>query len=420
MRVLLVTMYFPPAGGGGVPRPLKIAQHLAELGIETHVLAPTDPKRLHRDESLSDPPGAIVHRLANVGPGVRRPSEELRSAHGLDRIGIALSLTFRRLLVPDPGIVWSLCAILPAARIVRRHAIDVVITSSPPGSTNLVGAAAKRLTGVEWVTDLRDSLTKPLYRRREMRGEHALARLVARQASATVAVSEPIAEQMRALNPAGPVEVIDHGSDFDDFEGLEHHPSDRMRITHTGTMFGGRDPRPFLEALSRSGPDVVARFAGDFRAADRAYATTLGLDDRVEVLPYMPRRETLALQRDSEVLLILVQESTGRGRSIITTKVFEYIAAGRPILAAVPAESAVADLVRDLDLGLVVRPDDPDSIAAGIEELESRWREGVLLDTALAPDRKAGLSRRARVEQLTELLRGIVDARGSVGIRERT
>jgi glycosyltransferase involved in cell wall biosynthesis len=396
-----------------VPRPLKIAQHLAELGIETHVLAPTDPKRLHRDESLSDPPGAILHRLANPGPGVRRPKDELGSAHGLGRLGTALSLTFRRLLVPDPGIVWSLSAIVPAARIVRRHGIDVVITSSPPGSVNLVGAAVKRLTGVAWVTDLRDSITKPLYRRREMRGEHAVARLVAREASATVAVSEPIAEEMRALRPAGPVEVIDHGSDFDDFEGLEHHPSDRMRITHTGTMFGGRDPRPFLQALSHSSPDVVARFVGDFRAGDLALVNELGLDERVQAIPYMPRRETLALQRDSEVLLILVQESAGRGRSIITTKVFEYIAAARPILAAVPAESAVADLVRDLDIGLVVRPDEPDSIAAGIDELERRWREGVLADTALAPDRKASLSRRARVEQLAELLRSLVAVRGS-------
>ena len=77
VKVLLVTFYFPPAGGAGVPRLLKLAEHLPELGIETHVLAPDDPKWLHVDESLEPPPAAIVHRAKNLGPRSRRPAEEL-------------------------------------------------------------------------------------------------------------------------------------------------------------------------------------------------------------------------------------------------------------------------------------------------------------------------------------------------------
>jgi len=407
VKVLLVTMYFPPAGGGGVTRPLKMAQFLPELGIETHVLTPTDPKRLHRDESLVPPPDAIVHRVANLGPGVHRPTEELRAAQGLRGLGTIAGLTFRRVLVPDPGVVWSLTAIAPAVRIVRRHGIDVVLTSSPPASVNLVGAALERLTGVRWVPDLRDSIVSLAHRRRDVRGERALARLLARRADAIVAVSEPIAAEMRALGPAGPVEVIDHGADFDDFDGLEHHPSARLRITHTGTIFGRRDPKPFLEALARSSPDVVARFVGDFRAGDLAFAQRLGLGDRLELVPYLPRHEALALQRDSEALLLLIPESEGRGRFIVSTKVFEYLAAERPILAAVPAGGAAAEVVRETGAGLVVPPDDPDAIAAGIAELERRWRAGALDGTGLDPDVKARFSRRARVERLAGLLRSL-------------
>ena len=82
MKVLLVTMYFPPAGGGGVQRPLKFATHLPELGIETHVLAPDDPKWIHRDEDLAPPTLAWVHRARYLGPKGRKPAEELHGTTG--------------------------------------------------------------------------------------------------------------------------------------------------------------------------------------------------------------------------------------------------------------------------------------------------------------------------------------------------
>ena len=98
MKVLLVTMYFPPAGGGGVQRPLKIATHLPELGIETHVLAPDDPKWIHRDDHLPMPTLAWVHRARFVGPRGRRPAEELHGTAGLERYSRRLQLFGRRLL----------------------------------------------------------------------------------------------------------------------------------------------------------------------------------------------------------------------------------------------------------------------------------------------------------------------------------
>ena len=106
MKVLLATMYWPPVGGGGAPRPLKMATYLPELGIETHVLAPSDAKRMHRDDSLVPPPAAIVHETRNLGPRVHRPQVELRQAHGVARLRLQAALTARRLLVPDPSSPW--------------------------------------------------------------------------------------------------------------------------------------------------------------------------------------------------------------------------------------------------------------------------------------------------------------------------
>jgi glycosyltransferase involved in cell wall biosynthesis len=203
MKVLIVSLYFPPAGGGGVQRPLKLATHLPELGIETHVLAPDDPKWVHRDDELQLPTQAWIHRARYVGPEGRRPAEELHGTTGADRLRLQAGLFGRRLLVPDENVGWMLTAVPAAARIVRREGIDAVLTTSPPGSVHFVGAAVQRLTGARWVADLRDSLLAHPHRRADSaalkakeRMRHAVARLVARKADAIVAASEAIADAL--------------------------------------------------------------------------------------------------------------------------------------------------------------------------------------------------------------------------------
>ena len=97
MKVLLVSFYFPPAGGGGVQRPLKLAQYLPTMGIETHVLAPDDPRWLHRDEGLRMPSQAWVHRARYVGVSGGKPSEVLAGTQGLERAVTHARLQLRRL-----------------------------------------------------------------------------------------------------------------------------------------------------------------------------------------------------------------------------------------------------------------------------------------------------------------------------------
>jgi glycosyltransferase involved in cell wall biosynthesis len=404
MRVLFVTLYFPPAGGAGVTRPLKLAGHLADLGFEVHVLAPDDPKWIHRDDTLAVPPSLTVHRAHNIGPRARLPGEERFGRGGVDRLALEARLAFRRVLIPDASVLWNVTAIPAARRIVLNHRIDVVLTTSPPGSVHLVGAAVSR-RGVHWVADIRDSLARPPQRRRHVRGERRLARLVAARADAVVAAAEPLAEEMRVFRPRGRVEVIENGCDFEDFEGLEYRPGTRFRITHTGHFIGPRSPRPFLDALARTNGDVIARFVGSFRRADRDYADSLGIAERLELVPPVPRRQALGLQRDSEALLLLIPESGGRERGVLSAKLFEYLAAERPILAAVPPDGEAARLLASVGAGLVVPPGDTDGLAAGIAELERRWRALELEAAPLSEEARARLSRRARAEELAELLR---------------
>src|SRR2546423_2925707 len=155
MKVLLVTMYFPPAGGGGVKRPLKSAPHLPSFGIETHVLAPDDQKWVPRDDEAPPPTQAWVHRVRYHGPRGRIPSEELYALEGIDRLRYQANALFRRALVPDTSVTWAPNAITAAIRIVRAENIDVVLTTSPPNSINLLGAAAEEGPGGQGIARLR-------------------------------------------------------------------------------------------------------------------------------------------------------------------------------------------------------------------------------------------------------------------------
>jgi glycosyltransferase involved in cell wall biosynthesis len=412
LKVLLITMYFPPAGGGGVQRPLKLATHLPSLGIETHVLAPDDPKWLHRDEELRPPTQAFVHRARYLGPKARLPSEELRGLTGVELALAQVRLVGRRLLLPDASVTWAPTAIPAAARIVRSEGIDAVITTSPPLSMNLIGASVKKLTGVPWIADQRDSLVQNADRRFERKTVQAkekalerVVRLVANRADGIVAVSDAIADELRGFDPSGPVRVIPNGCDFDDFAGLEYRPGDRFRITHTGSFFGKRNPRAFLNALASSGlDDVVARFVGDFRSVDREWVQELGLGDRLELLDYLPHRRALELQRDSEANLLLLPEAAGRGKVVPSGKIFEYLAAERPILAAVPTDGAAAKLVRETGAGIVVAPEDEKAIREALIGLHARWKAGHLGNGYLSDDDRRRLSRTTRVEELAELL----------------
>ena len=280
VKVLLVTLYFPPAGGGGVQRPLKFATHLPGLGIETHVLAPDDPKWIHRDDDLPTPTLAWVHRVRFVGPRGRKPAEELHGTAGLERYQRQLELFGRRLLFPDENVSWNLTAIPAALRICRDEGIDVVITTSPPGLGALRRRrrqARRRRRAGSPTCATRSSRTRTATRSgwscaRRSRATRWSRGSIASQADAIVdRLRRDRRRDARARPERARCVTIANGSDFDDFAGLEYSgrtyepDGPPFRITHAGSFFGKRDPKPFLTALARV-DGVVARFVGDFRA----------------------------------------------------------------------------------------------------------------------------------------------------------
>jgi len=396
-----------------VQRPLKFAANLTELGVESHVLAPDDPRWIHNDPGLEVPPDVLVHRARYVGPRGRLPAEELYGLTGLNRLLRRLALTPRRFLVPDENVTWALTAARTGLEVIRRERIDAVVTTSPPSSIHLLGLLLKQRAGTHWVADLRDSLTAKNDRRFESRlvrlkerSDLYVASLVARHADAVVGVTPTISAELEALG-ALRVVTIPNGCDFEDFDGLRFERGDRFRITHTGSFFGARSPRPFLTALAETGLDVVARFVGDFRGTDRDWANALGLGDRLELHRFVSHRKALELQRDSDALLLLLPEVGARGKDVPSGKLYEYLAAGPPILAAVPSDGDAAHLIEGAQAGIVVPPDDVGAIADALKQLHEPWRTRTLERRTLSPEWQKRLSRKTRTRELAALLKSL-------------
>jgi glycosyltransferase involved in cell wall biosynthesis len=425
MRVLIVSFYFPPAGGGGVQRVLKLCRHLPELGIDVDVLAPDDPKWSAVDEGLAAdiPPGTTIHRARYRGPShAQTPAARLAAAHGPRALAVRAALLGRSALLPDPEVAWLPDAVRAGTRAVRDRHIDVIVSTSPPNSLHVIAAAVARRTGVPFVADFRDSwLANPhrRYERRSVRAKRAVEARIAhaalRRVAAISAVTQAIADEAGALAPPGtPVRVVANGCDFDEFDGLAYARGDRMRIVHAGSFFGQRTPRPFLGALAallRARPElhgrVQAAFLGELRPADRAWALALGLGDALSLEGFRPHAEALAAMRAADALLLLVPRAGGRGLSVVSGKVYEYLAAERPILALVPPEGDAAALLNDTGSAWIADPDDEPAIGSALGEAVSAWEGGRLGERTLTAEWRERLDRRTRARELADLLREV-------------
>ncbi len=152
---------------------------------------------------------------------------------------------------------------------------------------------------------------------------------------------------------------------------------------------------------------MLVRFVGDLRAADREWAHTLGIDGAWEETGFLPYGEALAAQRGADALLLLIPDAGGRGDVVVSGKVFEYLAAGRPILAAVPPGGVAADLIRRTGSGEVVDGDDRAAIETALEGMIDRWAGAGLADVELPPDEREALHRRTRAREMADVLQRV-------------
>lgn len=432
-KVLFVTYEFPPKGGSGVQRGAKFVKYLPRFGWKPTVLSVADPPAALSDETLLGdiPPSVRVERAWSAEPtrllawarGLpsrrgsssieRRPNVTGRArVSGLPVWAIRL---IQGLFVPDEKIGWRRYAVREGLRAIARDGIDAIFASGPPATTYLVGERLARLSGLPLVVDFRD----PWVSNAQLRAPtplHAwawrrLERRVVARASVVVSTLDAVSADFRTRYPDERPEkfvTITNGFDPSDFE-IEPRRHDGFTITHTGVFYGIKGLNCFLDGLKAAieeggveEGDVRVRLVGPYAPeVDRA-VRSMGLGDIVESGEYLAHPDAVRSLVESD-LLLLVLDSPGHSRTSLTGKLFEYIAAAKPVLAVI-YEGETADLITRERIGTVVSPGRPEDVAAALGVFYRRYREEKPA-VARSPDLLARFDRR----RLTEKLAGVLD-----------
>lgn len=280
------------------------------------------------------------------------------------------------IVVPDVALVtWAPFAVAAARRLAREQWFDCVITSSPPQSTHLVGLAVRRRVGA-WIAELRDGWTFDPPRRGwplgvQTRSDRWLEGQVARKADALVAATEPIAADLRDRFP-GRVELITNGFDPEqtapDGEADPLLDPDRYSVVHTGRLsVSGRDPRPLFEAVrSLDDGKLELVLAGPSSALEKELLDDEALARVAHSVGVLDEQRVRRLQRAADALLVVAEGASSK--SVATGKLFEYLAAQRPILV-LGEQTEAARIVAETGTGAATSATDPAEIAAALERL---------------------------------------------------
>jgi glycosyltransferase involved in cell wall biosynthesis len=376
MNLLLVAYFYPPCRDTGAHRPAAMAKWLRRLGHRVTVLTTSAYGAGPEDAEEG------VVRTADL----QRIRARLHGSKSVEALFDSDTYSGRphplsKVLVPEPLIAaWAPFARARALRLSRRERFDCVITSSPPESVHAVGHALSR-RGVAWIADLRDGWTfepirPPFPTAAQRRLDEALERRWLTAADEVVCVSRPVAADLeRRLGIEA--RLIPNGWDPDlvgatGASGEDLLDEERMSLLYTG-RFGsyGRDPAPLVRALAglaNSDPEAAARLelviAGPLTDAEAALMRTDVSPARIAIAGTLPRPTVLALQRSADALLLL---ASPRRSQLLNFKLFEYLAAGRPILA-LAAGTEAGRVVRELG-GAVVPADDVAAILEALREL---------------------------------------------------
>lgn len=431
LRLLVLTYYWPPSGGAGVQRCLKWVKYLPELGVEPTVIT-VDPDQASypvRDESLLHevPPGVRVIRTATLEPfesyqkltGRAVPHGGFANEGKPSAVQQAMRFVRGNFFLPDPRRGWNRYALAAVDKLLAAgEKFDAVLTSSPPHSTQLIGLEIQKKYGLRWLADLRDPWTDIYYTKDLHRTAPAAwldaryERQVLTKADAVLVTSPETERLFRRKLPdlaKGKIVVLPNGYDEPDFQQPSAPPADCLRLTHTGTITARYRITNLLKAIAECQqryPQVPwrLRFVGQVDAGIREQVAAAGLAGATEFLPFMPHQQSVAYLLTSSVLLMAIPD-VALNRGILPGKVFEYLAARKPVLCVGPAGSDADAILREAGAGQILPYDEYTLMLSTLEQLAQQWLQSPDLD--LRDTTPVQYSRRGQAARLAELVRAL-------------
>ncbi len=367
-RVLIISYYWPPSGGAGVQRWLKFAKYLPEFGWEPIILT-VDPE--YASYPVTD--RTLEKEVVGTTRVIRTESRESFSVYkkvsGSENIPYAgfanekSSVSSKQKIarfirgnffLPDPRKGWNTFALEKAREILTGGEIDCFITSSPPHSTQLIGLSLSKEFEIPWIADLRDPWTDIYYYRQfyPTRWAHRINRKMERsvieKANAVITVSPALKELFSAKSASRTrIEVITNGYDPDDFIDLPSPSDTRFVITYVGTLADIYPVDTFIDAFReflKKNPGSLLRFIGTISPGHLRKIKSLP-EENIELIPYVDHRTAIEFMSKSSILLLIIPDSENN-KGIITGKLFEYMAVGRPILFIGPEDGDGAEIIR--------------------------------------------------------------------------
>jgi glycosyltransferase involved in cell wall biosynthesis len=385
-RLLIVSYLFPPVGGVGVQRALSLAKYLPECGFEVHVLKARNAAGPVNDPGLLKhvPASVRIHEAFTPELPFHFRQKVWRWFGGGKSSGQEISATkrpsrnpwwkrlpvvlVRRILCPEPEVLWVPFALRKARQIVRKYGIEAVLVTAPPFSAFLVGNALKEeFPGLKLIADFRDEwlsfyLTDFDFQSSDYTRRRAeeIERATVEYSDLVVAVASSSLRVIRQRYPEEPDEkfvLLTNGYDPEVFARFtpRKHNEPKVVVTHVGTVYKTASPRHYLDALDEVPEEirswVETRFVGRIAETERGIFESR--KSAIRLLEFMPQSEALRQMEDADYLLLTMTNDIS-----LPGKLFEYLATGKPILALSPRGGEVAQILRETGAGWCVDPND--------------------------------------------------------------
>jgi len=423
-KVLIITYYWPPAGGPGVQRWLKFVKYLPDFGIQPIVYIPENPTYPIIDDGLADDisPKAIILKNKIREPyglaSVFSKNKTQKISSGIIPSQKKQSLLERSLLwirgnifIPDARFLWVKPSVKYLSEYIKEHDIDTIITSGPPHSLHLIGMELKEKLPVKWFADFRDPWTTIGYHKALKLSTYAskkhkiLESKVLNTADVIIVTSATTKTEFEVLTTK-PIEVITNG--FDVEKVSPQKLDEKFTLAHIGSFLSERNPQILWEILLEL-TSVNTEFASDFelKLIGKVSQEVLdsiakyGLMNFVNNLGYLSHKESIEYQKKSQVLLIIEINSEDT-KSIIPGKLFEYMVSERPIIGIGPNGSDFASILKETNTGVFFTYDEKEKLKSQILSHYESYKSDNLNVHAIGLNQ---FSRKSLTEKLSKLLK---------------
>ncbi len=373
MKVLLITYYWPPAGGPGVQRWLKFVKYFKDFGIDPIVYIPENPTYPLEDASLLSevPEGTTIIKQPIFEPyrfaEIFSKKESKTISKGIIAKSEKQSFVQRLLLyirgnffIPDARKFWIKPSVKFLEAYISKENVDVIITTGPPHSVHLIGKELKEKLNVKWIADFRDPWTTIGYHnklkltKRSLAKHKQLEKEVLTCADRLTVTSYITKEEFEEITNQ-PVSVITNGYDTEIV--AEVKLDKEFTISHIGSLLSGRNPEKLWQVLYDLTQENIdfskafkIRLVGAVSEDVLSSIKEAGLSSFLDIKGYVSHKEAIEIQRSSQVLL-LIEIDSDETKCIIPGKLFEYMVSKRPILAIGPKGADISKLIRETNSG---------------------------------------------------------------------